>query len=406
MTALLDDTSGRASRRAGLLQLLPPDLGRDRVAANLADSAAAAWGELSGERQQPVGDTDGWPNGGVLRVGPSALERAETVHRLRVQRPGWQWVPLVLSEHRQADMVHAVGDAILACLGCRQPVLFTPCGYVTAVQQWAIEQLGRRTPVVIVTGERIVWQRPSAGVWERRWAADRILPGRACWVAPTFRLPPERIARNVEIRSRLGFATDDRIVLAAGDSTRQARHGLLLWAVTILAMLDRRWKLLVCGTGPDTQRLVRFARSTPRPGVLTVASRVLGPVSFGTLLSASDIAVETTDPRSPVGRAVLESVAAEVPTLSTARSRMLPDAVLLPPETSPKTLAQRLLALTDGAALQQHLDAITRAAQALRAEDPVAQWRHVFERVRPSLTTAPVCAATHRNYPSDPPSSR
>ncbi|MFN4242345.1 MAG: hypothetical protein ACK4PI_03815 [Tepidisphaerales bacterium] len=372
--------------RARVLQLLPRGLPPDSVAADLAASFVAAASDADGARTAAAVDAGEGHAGG---------SRA-TVLRRAVDRPCWAWLPLAWEGYGRAAVVHAVGDAIFACLGCRQPVLFTPHGRVTAGQQWALGRVSRSAVAAVVAGGPVEWARRRAILAaEARPAAvhrtgSDVVTGRPAgldrrvretrWITPTHRLPPERVARDLTLRRRLGFLPTDRVVLAVGPSTRRARHGLLVWAVTILAMLDRRWKLLLSGDGPEVWRLVRFARSTPRAELLTVARVKDASLTYAQLLAAADIAVDTTEPHGEPPTALYASVAAEVPTLSTATGPLVDAALRLPADVQPKALAQTLLDLSDGVRLQQHVEAVTRAAGVLRDTDPVAQWRHLLSR--------------------------
>src|SRR5205814_1635523 len=65
--------------------------------------------------------------------------------------------------------------------------------------------------------------------------------------------------RDDALRSALGFSPDDYVILAAGESDRAAAHHLAAWSVSILNVLDLRYKLLLWGRGPLADRAMRFA---------------------------------------------------------------------------------------------------------------------------------------------------
>lgn len=318
------------------------------------------------------------------RLGPAAADLSESAYevgarghellRYVVHRPTWDALRLTWAGHHRALAVHAVGDAISACLGCRSPVVFTPDGAVSPGQHVALMAVARMAPTLIVAPSPLPLGRVPAFL--RRRLETHYIP-------PTFRLPRVRIARDAGLRQRLGFSPEDRVVLAIGDSDRAARHGVLLWAAAILAMVDRRWRLLILGSGSDLPRLIRFARAAPRPRLMTLARRYGPELTFADLISAADLAVDVADPRQGTSHGLLQCIAAELPVLTVSGSEAFPAALRLPADIVPKSLARRLLDLTDGTGLQQQVEVVSGVAERLRAARPEPMWQRLLERLTP-----------------------
>lgn len=318
------------------------------------------------------------------RLGPSAADLSESAYavgsrsheflRLVVHRPLWDAMRLTSTGHHRALAVHAVGDGIAACLGCRSPVVFTPDGPVSPGQHLALMAVARTAPTLIVAPSPLPMARVPA-FWRRRVETH--------YIPPTYRLPCGRIARDARLRRRLGFSPEDRVVLAIGDSERPARHGVLLWASAILAMMDPRWRLLILGSGSDLPRLIRFARAAPRPRLLTLARRYRPDLRFADLLPVADLAVDVADPRQGTSHGLLECIAAELPVLTVSASDEFPLALRLPADIVPKSLARRLLDLTDGTGLQQQVEVVSGVAERLRSARPEPRWQRLLERLTP-----------------------
>ena len=106
---------------------------------------------------------------------------------------------------------------------------------------------------------------------------------------------------RMRIRQSLGLDNEEVIAFAPGDSTPTSRHRLSLWALSILHVYDRRYRLLISGTGPQASSLHRLARKLKQPALLVSASERLGrAVNQSELLAAADIAlVSDSLPGSP-----------------------------------------------------------------------------------------------------------
>ena len=111
---------------------------------------------------------------------------------------------------------------------------------------------------------------------------------------------------RTRIRQSLGLDNEDVVAFAPGDSTPTSRHRLSLWALSILHVYDRRYRLLISGTGPQASSLHRLARKLKQPALLVSASQRLGrAVDQSELLAAADIAlVSDSLPASPLPTAM------------------------------------------------------------------------------------------------------
>ena len=71
--------------------------------------------------------------------------------------------------------------------------------------------------------------------------------------------------RDERVRERLGFAKDDYVILAAGESSVASNHRLTCWAASVLNVLDSRYKMLAWKTGGQTELIQSFARRSMMP---------------------------------------------------------------------------------------------------------------------------------------------
>ena len=76
-------------------------------------------------------------------------------------------------------------------------------------------------------------------------------------------------ADRSELRSRFGIGIDEAMVLTIGRLSREKGHAELLRALQQLRSIDRKWKLVLVGMGPELDTLTRLARS------LSLSDRVI-----------------------------------------------------------------------------------------------------------------------------------
>jgi glycosyltransferase involved in cell wall biosynthesis len=280
-------------------------------------------------------------------------------------------------EARTAQIAHAWGPAeLLVAVAAGFPrIIFSP--QAKPHQKWWpwINRLVRRRPVEIVC--------PTA--WMRDLFISRGASADRCRVI----YPAIDMSRlngfDPGLRTRLGLADSDMVLLAPGESAREARHGASLWAAAILNVLDPKWRLLVWGRGPMIGSLEQFARSSKLNGVLINAERRLGePIDFERIVSVADAALVFSEPAVavlPVGI----SMAAGLPVIASEtlelREFLQGDInALVEPSTNPRRLAQQTLALSQDFTLRQRIveRAKVEAAERFAANRFLADWRGVY----------------------------
>jgi glycosyltransferase involved in cell wall biosynthesis len=165
------------------------------------------------------------------------------------------------------------------------------------------------------------------------------------------------------LRAQLGFSPDDRVILAAGESTRAAAHDQAAWATSILHVVWPKYKLLAWGRGPMAGRTRRLAVHLA-PAMLADATRQLGPVDFESLLPAADIVLVTA--RGPVATLPVSiAMAAGLPIVATVSytiGELLEDrhTAMLAPANEPRQLARRMLDLEADRNLQWSISDMAR----------------------------------------------
>jgi glycosyltransferase involved in cell wall biosynthesis len=254
---------------------------------------------------------------------------------------------------RESDAIHAFGPGCLtaAALAFGGPIIYTPIGTPGRAElRWlrAVRACRRLSCIVPSSAlERLLWRGGLAPE-----AVRVIRPG------VDFSMVKRR--RDDRLRSALGLAARDRVVLAAGETDESSGHADALWAVSILHHLDDRWKVLVWGRGGRTYSLRRFARAIGGADVLRVASDVLGWDSeFEQLLSAADLVVAPARGIVPTLPLAI-CMAAGLPIVASATEatgELLEDrhtALLVQPR-APRLLAQKLLQIQEDAELQWRL---------------------------------------------------
>jgi glycosyltransferase involved in cell wall biosynthesis len=135
----------------------------------------------------------------------------------------------------------------------------------------------------------------------------RILHNSAMPVSP---VPP---AEQAELRGRLGIGSDEAMVLTIGRLSKEKGHVDLLRALQRLRSIDRKWKLVLVGTGPELDSLTRLARS------LGLSERVIfagAHANVRPFYAAADVfALPSLSEGS--SNVLLEAMAAKVPIAAT-----------------------------------------------------------------------------------------
>jgi glycosyltransferase involved in cell wall biosynthesis len=275
------------------------------------------------------------------------------------------------------QIVHAWGAAELfaATAAGFSRIVFSPQAKIQPKWWPWIKRLIRRRPIEVVC--------PSS--WARDFFIAHGVPTTRCRIL----LPAIESGRlngcDPELRARLGLADSDIVLLAPGESVREAGHGASLWAAAILSVLDPKWRLLIWGRGPMIDSLERFSRSANLNGVLIQAEKQLGePIDFERIVSAADAALVFSEPASPV-LPMGVCMAAGLPIVASETSELdefLTEGVtaLIEPSASPRRLAQRALILSNDSALKEKIvqNAKTKAAERFAATRFISDWRTVY----------------------------
>ena len=194
--------------------------------------------------------------------------------------------------------------------------------------------------------------------------------------------------RNRELRARLGIGEDDYILLAPGESTRDAAHDHACWAASILHVLDPHYRLLIWGRGDQTQTLHHFEQRVGQEQMLIDAEqRLRERVPFESLMGAADAVLIATQaptatlPISVCMAAGLPIIAAVSPTVA----ELLEDrhTALMLGDPTPRKIAQRLLDLREDSKLQWSISdmARTEAFEFFSLTRFLSQYATLFEAI-------------------------
>lgn len=74
-------------------------------------------------------------------------------------------------------------------------------------------------------------------------------------------MPPTSEAERAQLRQRLGVRSGETVILSIGRLSREKGHADLLGALEQLPTLDREWKLVLLGIGPERDALEELARA-------------------------------------------------------------------------------------------------------------------------------------------------
>jgi glycosyltransferase involved in cell wall biosynthesis len=166
-------------------------------------------------------------------------------------------------------------------------------------------------------------------------------------VAPPA-IDPKRIptVRDQRLREQLGIAPDDRIILAPGESTKQAGHKLALHATSILHVLDKRCRLLLWGRGREIAAVAWLGTKLRQDRLTIDAEQRLGrAIEFEQLLLVADVALVTPGVAAPVLPIAL-CMAAGLPIIAgdgpLVREILPPESATIVPN-GPRSLSQTLM---------------------------------------------------------------
>lgn len=282
---------------------------------------------------------------------------------------------------RGFDLVHAWGEPALtaAAFATGAPLVYSPVGFPPARSiGWVRAAIGYRDLQVVCSTDTM-----------RRAFVERGVPIARCHlIRPGVDFSRLKRRRDDALRSALGFTPDDYVLLASGESTREAGHRESVWTAGVLHVLDRRHKLLMWGRGPLADAAARLAERFGQPGVLAGAERKLRrPVAYEQLMAAADCILITAS--SPVPTLPISiAMAAALPIVSTVTptvAELLEDrhTALMVPRPAPRLLAQRVLDLREDPALQWAISdrARTEAYEFFALTRFLRQWRTVYQQI-------------------------
>jgi glycosyltransferase involved in cell wall biosynthesis len=279
------------------------------------------------------------------------------------------------------DVLHAWGQRALlaAAMGTTGRIVYSPGeGTRAASVRWTRAVLEHRDVQVA-----------CATATQRRVFIERGVPAERCHlIRPGVEFGKVKRRRDARLREALGFADNDYVLLAAGESTRGADHRLAVWTGAILHVLDPRYKMLLWGRGPLANQVKRLADRQHQPGLVSVAEQCLARrVEFEELMPAADLVlVSATGAVDTLPIAI--AMAAGLPIVSTVTymvSELLEDrhTALMVGNPSPRALAQRILDLRADAGLQWTIADAARveAYEYFSMTRFLNQWRGVYRQV-------------------------
>jgi glycosyltransferase involved in cell wall biosynthesis len=265
---------------------------------------------------------------------PSAVVEGRRIGRGGTYRSIPEAVLRLRRDMRRFDLVHVWDATSLSAAGLLR------ARNVVASLSGKLPRLGR-------------WETARSAHWvcstpyQQKLAREQLGRSDRCSVIEPSVLATGRNALPREaLRAKLGIAEEDRVLLAPGESTRQAGHATAVWITSMLHIIDGRYKLLIAGNGPYTVAARKRAAALNRPELLVVAADagVSGP-----LTEAADVVLFSPTGESPV-LPVVECMAAGLPVIATdhptLRGFLIEGrGVLLADWKKPPAVARRVLEL-------------------------------------------------------------
>jgi glycosyltransferase involved in cell wall biosynthesis len=289
------------------------------------------------------------------------------------------------------DVVHAWDmPSVIAACGSPSPIVFSPS------QPPSVAPALLRMAMVYRNGTAIA----TTAVMKRALIQRGIPAFRCNFIPPAVDLARISSGRDEAMRESLGISREDRVVLAPGESTRAAGHHLALHTMSILQVLDSRYRLLLWGRGGCSEALVRLAGGLRQSRLLVSAERRLGrSIAFEELLMVADMAMVTAAPLAPP-LPVLLCMAAGLPIVAVKTS--VTDELLensgtaeIVARSAPRLLAKTILELFENPGQASRLAEAGRA-EAARRFDPVQSTARYFSLYRQLSGVAPKGSRTPR----------
>jgi len=261
--------------------------------------------------------------------------------------------------HERADITYAWGiTALTAAVLCgHRRIFFSPDRFAgPRALRWIRSLMGRADVTFVCptfTQQRLAVQRG-------------IDPARCHMIQPGVDFGRVNRRRDDVLRKKLGFAENDFILIAPGETTLAAGHEMAVWACGILNVLDPRYKLLLWGRGNRAELTANLANRLKQGDMVKQAEKILDhAIDFEALLPLADVCLATPAGAAPT-LPIAIMMAAGVPIVSTVTymlAELLEDrhTAMMVPTRSPRALVQRVLDLRENAGLQAKLIDTARA---------------------------------------------
>ena len=261
-------------------------------------------------------------------------------------------------ETGRTDLLHAWGTSALAAAAIWpfRHILFTPTDFPTSRQIGWIRAIAQHRDVNVIC--------PTTTM-HRALVTRGVPPQRCHLIRPGVEFGRIKRRRDRQLRTALGLDDSHHVLLAPGESTRNADHRQAAWAAAILNVLDHKTRLLLWGRGPLARSVRRFARKLGQPEMTILAQERLGrPIEFEELLPAADMPVVSATGPVPV-LPICACMAAGLPiaaTVSPTVAELLEDrhTALMTRAGVPRLLAQRILELRGDSRAQWSLADMAR----------------------------------------------
>lgn len=278
------------------------------------------------------------------------------------------------------EIIHAWGRMALsiAAVGTGRKLLYSPTRFPSRQDiRWLSAILGARDVQVICPTDTM-----------RRVLVQRGVPIERChMIRPGVEFAKVNRRRDSALRAKLGFSDSDVVLLATGESIREANHHAAVLACGVLHAFDPKYKLLIWGRGPMVESARRFSTKMLQTSFLSVATDVLGDqVTFESLLPAADFGIVTADKPVPT-LPVAVCMAAGLPMVALASrtvSELLEDrhSALMVGKPTSRILARRILDLVEDTQLQWRISdtAKTEAFEYFSMVRFISQFKTVYEQ--------------------------
>ena len=274
------------------------------------------------------------------------------------------------------DLIHAWDvTALIASLGAALPTVFSPqVPFTRQLANWTRIAAPRQTVHMITAthAQRASWLKLGAPAERCHAVPPAIDPAGAPWTG------------NARLRQQLGYTPDDYVVLVPGETTRASEHRRALWAISILHVLDERWRVLLWGKGPDLEITRSLAKRLGQRRLLATAEQTLGrSLEFDELIGAADAAMVPAR-REPSTVPILMCMAGGLPIVAAASPcahEILREGQtgLMVSDGAPRSLARAMLRLREDPELGRRL--ADAAARDVTTRFSAAQFVHHMRQI-------------------------